>query len=155
MDYGDKMNCQYVCNRLSAFIDGELSSEIALQIDQHLCECTSCSNWHSELLETLALTNSGNAAQTDIWSKVYSGIQKEPAYTDTGLKQEILALRKDIEHLRSEIRSLQAHLTPKNLSASRSDALLMFPNSSLGQEGGSQSACSSAIAAPERNRQWN
>lgn len=49
------MNCRRVSNLLSAYIDGELTGEEQLKIQEHLRQCEECNEEHESLLLTKRL----------------------------------------------------------------------------------------------------
>lgn len=51
----DTENCRHLLGELSAYLDGELSSELCAEIERHLAECADCRVVVDTLRKTILL----------------------------------------------------------------------------------------------------
>ena len=72
------MRCETTEERLSAYLDGELSSREQIEIDEHLRACSSCAREY-EQLKTMARAYRGlcHELPSDMWAGVHERIGQE------------------------------------------------------------------------------
>jgi len=76
------MNCESCQQRLSAFLDGELSADETREVNEHLIRCERCRTEHDSLAETLSTLDlisfeePEDRALKDLWKSPYTRWQR-------------------------------------------------------------------------------
>lgn len=86
------MNCEDSRQLLSAFCDGELSSEAATRVEQHLASCTACRQSQEAIGRLRRITNSLVESQpsVDLWPRIAARLDVDATVSKTTLSSRWL-----------------------------------------------------------------
>ncbi len=62
----DPERCRELCERLNAYMDGELAADMCRNLEQHMADCPDCHAVFDTLTKTIALYQTLDATPSDL-----------------------------------------------------------------------------------------